>query len=135
MFNFDLNDDNFVIFMMKCYNSPNCIMSEFEEDIKRIKYIKRLLNKYIETKDLKEQLILNHIIVLSNVFGSENIAKILFFKISSEYHYIIKTFLTYLNLMPRHIYGINGKTIHSADISIDLEVTRKLQLLGKRTND
>lgn len=134
MNSFDLTDDNFLIFVMKCYNSPRCIMSEFEEDLKRIKYVKRLINKYIETKDIKEHLILNHIIVLSNVFGSDNVSKILFFKMPSEYHHIIKTFLNYLNLMPRVITSINGKALYSSDIGIDVEVTRKLQLLSKRSD-
>ena len=58
----DLNDENFMIYAMKCYNAPNCIMSEFENDIKRTKYLKRLFRRYKVTKSLKERLILNHII-------------------------------------------------------------------------
>ena len=58
----DLNDDNFTIYAMKCYSSPNCIMSEFESDIKRTKYLKRLFRRYKITKSLKERLILNHLI-------------------------------------------------------------------------
>ena len=64
----NLTDDNLLIYAMKCYNSPNCIISEFEDDYKRLKYIKRLIKKYKLTRDLRERLILNHIIDLSNVF-------------------------------------------------------------------
>ena len=60
----NLTEDNFLIYAMKCYNAPHCIMSEFESDIKRTKYLKRLFRKYKITKILKERLILNHIILL-----------------------------------------------------------------------
>ena len=63
----NLNDDNFIIYAMKAYDRPNCVMSEFEEDLSRIKYVKRLIKRYKTTGELKERLILNHIIVLSNV--------------------------------------------------------------------
>ena len=76
----DLNDDNFMIYAMKAYNSPHCIVSEFESDIKRTKYLKRLFRRYKVTKSLKERLILNHIILLNNVFGPEATARILFYK-------------------------------------------------------
>ena len=79
----DLNDDNFMIYAMKCYESPNCIMSEFENDIKRTKYLKRLFRRYKVTNILKERLILNHIIVLYNLFG-DHTTKFLFFKIDSS---------------------------------------------------
>ena len=103
----DLNDDNFTIYAMKCYSSPNCIMSEFESDIKRTKYLKRLFRRYKVTKSLKERLILNHIIVLYNLFG-EATTKMLFYKVDEECWDILVTFLVYLNLMPEHIvdYGI-----------------------------
>ena len=67
----DITEDNFLIFAMKSYNSPNCIMAEFESDLKRIKYIKRLIRKYRTSGEIKERLLLNHIIVLANVFGVE----------------------------------------------------------------
>jgi hypothetical protein len=67
----DLNDDNFLIYAAKAYDKPHIIQSEFEEDLKRLKYVKRLLRKYKQTGDFKERLILNHVIILSNVFGVE----------------------------------------------------------------
>ncbi len=80
----DLNEDNFMMYAMKAYVSPHCIMSEFEGDIKRIKYLKRLFRRYKITKSLKERLILNHIILLNNVFGPKVTARILFYKIDER---------------------------------------------------
>ena len=115
----DLNDDNFTIYAMKCYSSPNCIMSEFESDINRTKYLKRLFRRYKVTKSLKERLILNHLILLNNVFGPEPTAKILFYRIDERDYDILKTFLVYLNIMPDIVSGIRGKTIHSEDILVE----------------
>ena len=122
----DLNDDNFMMYAAKCYTSPHCIMSEFEGDIKRTKYLKRLFRKYKVTKSLKERLILNHIILLNNVFGPDHMVRILFYKIDERDHDILKTFLSYLNLMPEMIYGINGKNIRSTDIPLDINVAEIL---------
>ena len=118
----DLNDDNFTIYAMKCYSSPNCIMSEFESDIKRTKYLKRLFRRYKVTKSLKERLILNHLILLNNVFGPEPTARILFYRIDERDYDILKTFLVYLNIMPEVIIGIRGKTIQSEDILVEPNV-------------
>ena len=115
----DLNDDNFTIYAMKCYSSPNCIMSEFESDIKRTKYLKRLFRRYKVTKSLKERLILNHLILLNNVFGPEPTSRILFYRIDERDYDILKTFLVYLNIMPEVITGIRGKTIQSEDILVE----------------
>lgn len=123
----DLNDDNFLIYAMKAYESPNTILSEFEDDLKRIKYVKRLIKKYKLTGDLKERLILNHIIVLSNVFGVEATVRMLFFKFDQEDYHILKTFLLFLNYMPQVIQDINGKPIVSGDVTIDIYVAKKLR--------
>lgn len=123
----DLNDDTFIIYAMKAYDSPNCIMSEFEEDIKRIKYIKRLIKKYKITGELKERLILNHIIVLNNVFGPEASVRLLFFKTEPEDYPVLKTFLLFLQLMPKIVMGINGSNINSSDITVDLFIGKRLR--------
>lgn len=122
----DLNDENFMLYAMKCYNAPNCIMSEFENDIKRTKYLKRLFRRYKVTKSLKERLILNHIILLNNVFGHEATARILFYRIDDRDYDILKTFLMYLNIMPDTIYGIRGNNIYTADIPIDVDIAEVL---------
>jgi hypothetical protein len=123
----DLNDDNFMIYAMKCYDSPNCVMSEFEGDIKRTKYLKRLFRRYKVTKSLKERLILNHIILLNNVFGPEPTARILFYRIDERDYDILKTFLLYLNILPNVVHGIKGKTIHTADIPVDMNIAEILR--------
>jgi hypothetical protein len=123
----DLNDENFMIYAMKCYSAPNCVMSEFEGDIKRTKYLKRLFRRYKVTKSLKERLILNHIILLNNVFGPEATARILFYRIDERDYDILKTFLLYLNIMPDNIIGIKGKSIYSTDIPVDLNIAEILR--------
>ena len=123
----NLNDDTFIIYAIKSYDKPNCIMAEFEEDIKRIKYIKRLIKKYVVTGELKERLILNHIILLNNVFGPEVTSRILFYRIDERDYDILKTFLLYLNIMPEVVKGIRGKTINTVDIPIDMNIAEILR--------
>jgi hypothetical protein len=123
----DLNNDNFLMYAMKAYNSPHCIMSEFEGDLKRTKYLKRLFRRYKITKVLKERLILNHLILLYNVFGVEAATRILFFRVDEIDYDILKTFLIYLNYMPEKVKGIKGKDIHSSDILIDMNVAEVLR--------
>ena len=122
----DLNDENFMIYAMKCYSAPNCIMSEFEGDIKRTKYLKRLFRRYKTSKSLKERLILNHIILLNNVFGPEPTARILFYRIDERDYDILKTFLCYLNIMPEAVLGIKGKNIYSAEIPVEINIAELL---------
>ena len=122
----DLNDDNFMLYAIKCYNAPNCIMSEFENDIKRTKYLKRLFRRYKVTKILKERLVLNHIILLNNVFGHEAVARILFYRIDERDFDVLKTFLVYLSIMPDTIPGIRGRIIHTSDIPLDDSVVEIL---------
>ena len=123
----NLNDDNFMMYAVKCYNSPHCIMSEFESDIKRTKYLKRLFRRYKATKVIKERLILNHIILLNNVFGLEATARILFFRIDEKDYDALKTFLVYLNLLPSEVKGIRGKTIVTDVIPVDMRIAEILR--------
>lgn len=122
----DLNEENFLLYAVKCYESPHCLMSEFEGDIKRIKYLKRLFRKFTVTGILKERLILNHIILLNNVFGPKATTRILFFKIDVRDYDILKTFLCYLNIMPEIIEGINGSNIYSCTIPLNEKVAKVL---------
>ena len=92
-----LNNDNFDEYAVSNYFNPNCIsVLEFLDDLKIIKYIKRLINKYVDKDELKERLILNHIISLSNVFGVEAAVNMLRFKIDAEHHDVLNAFLIYL---------------------------------------
>ena len=89
---------------MKHYENPVCKgFSEFKEDLNRIKYIKRLLLKYKKTNEIKERLILNHIIILGNVYGPVNCSRILFFKLPESVHSALKSFLDYLKYTPANI--------------------------------
>lgn len=123
----NLNDKNLALFAAKVYDTPNCILSEFEEDFKHVKYIKRLFQKYRESKVLKERLILNHIICLGNVFGVYNTTRMLFLKIHPSDYSILKTFLLYLNYMPDMIEGVNGIDILSDDLPVDLTIATILR--------
>ena len=123
----DLNEDNFVMYAVKCYTSSNCLMSEFEGDLKRTKYLKRLFRRYKATKVIKERLILNHIILLNNVFGLEATARILFFRIDEKDYDALKTFLVYLNLLPEVVKGIRGKTIVTDVIPVDMRIAEILR--------
>lgn len=123
----DLNDDNFLMYAVKCYISPHCIMSEFDGDLKRTKYLKRLFRRYKITKVLKERLILNHIILLNNVFGIEATARILFYKTDERDYDILKTFLAYLNILPNEVMGIRGMNIDTTIIPLEPNVTEILR--------
>jgi|LauGreDrversion4_2_1035121.scaffolds.fasta_scaffold275433_2 hypothetical protein len=99
-----LNDDNYIIYAMKHYDNPQCTnIEEFHEDMNRIKYLKRLLRKYKSTGMLRERLILNHIIILYNIFGIEPATRLLFSRIEEELHPYLKTFIVFLNNLPDRI--------------------------------
>ena len=107
-----LTEDNFLLFAMKVYDNPQCKdMEEFYEDINRIKYLKRLFKKYKTSGILRERLILNHLIIFTNVFGITASNRILFHRIEKELHPYLKTFLVYLNLLPDNIPETELKTI------------------------
>ena len=93
----ELTEENFVMYAMKHYDNPACRgMAEFEDDLKKFRYLKRLFRKYTAGKGLKERLIVNHIVVLYNLFGPEAATKMLFFKVEEKYWSQLKTFLVYL---------------------------------------
>lgn len=115
----DLNDLNVVLYAAKCYARPNCIDSEFDDDYKRIRYIKRLLHKYRVTGEIKERLLLNHLVVAQNVFGILPTTRMLFVRISDKDYGALKAVLTYTSALPNIIKGINGKNINTDDIKID----------------
>ena len=98
---YNLTEENFTLFAMKHYDNPHCRgVNEFNDDLKKFKYLKRLFRKYRAGGDLKERLILNHIIVIYNLFGVEAASNMLFFKIDKKYWPQLKSFLMYLNVMP-----------------------------------
>ena len=128
----DLNEKNFLLYAMKEYDNPQCVqVEEFYDDLKKVKYIKRLFNQYLNEGVLKERLLLNHIIVFYNVFPVRSATRILFLKIEEEFWPILKTFLVYLSYMPEIIDSINGRAILSDDIQLDQGVVDKLRIFDR----
>jgi len=125
----DLNEKNFLLYAMKEYNNPQCTeVEEFNDDLKKIKYIKRLLNQYVSEGVLKERLLLNHIIVFYNVFPPAAATRILFFKIEEKFWPMLKPFLFYLKLMPEdRIESVMGKEIKTNEILMDQGVIDSLR--------
>ena len=100
----ELNESNYLLFAIKFYNNPQSVTREdFEDDLKRIKYIKRLLKRYKKDGVLKTHLILNHLTVLFNVFD-EAAVPLLFYNLERELWPFIKSFLLYLNRLPEYPY-------------------------------
>mgnify|MGYP001387651537 FL=1 len=98
-----LTPENINMFAMKHYDNPSCVdEQEFLDDMKRFKYLKRLFRKYETSKELKARLIINHIIILSNVFGVDAATTLLFFKIEKNHWTLLKTFLVFLHFMPEY---------------------------------
>lgn len=125
---FDLNDGNFLIYAAKCYDRPHILQTEFEDDLKRIKYVKRLLRKYRQTGEFKERLVLNHVIILSNVFGVEATTNMLFFKVDQEDYPLLKTILIYLNYMPSRLNVTFDKYyVRQEEIPVDLNIANVLR--------
>jgi hypothetical protein len=111
MNNEKLTDHNFLLFCAKHYDNSRYISTEeFVEDLNRIKYIKKLITRYTENGDLKERLILNHIIVLYNCFGPDVLCKILYLKLKGQMRYI-KPFLILLNILPEKIYNVEDDIV------------------------
>ena len=131
----DLNEKNFLLYAMQNYDNPQCVdIDEFHDDLKKIKYIKRLLNQYVSEGVLKERLILNHIIIFYNVFNVEAATRILFFKMEEVFWPLLKTFLFYLQYMPENmIESINGKTIMVSEILMDHGIIESLRKFDRES--
>ena len=118
----DLNNDNIMMYAVKAYDKPNCIMSEFKDDMKRFNYLKRLFKRYRKYNEIKEQLVLNHLVVLYNVFGAEVVSRLLFFKMAKDDYSALKTYLLFLSCMPDRVKGIKGQDIISSEIPVDMKI-------------
>lgn len=124
MHNEKLDETNFLLYAAKYYDNPHCYDTlEFYDDLNRFKYIKRLFNRYEETGELKERLIMNHLIVLYNIFGAEAATRLLFLKLRGHYHFL-KPFLVLMGYMPDIVnkIGIEGKDIISSNIPMDEKI-------------
>jgi len=120
-----LTESTFLLFASKYYDNPHCSdIVEFEEDLKRFQYLRKLFGRYRQDNDLKERLILNHLIIIYNVFGYEA-TNMLFMKLH-EYHEYLKPFVEYLNFMPREII-YDDVRIHKDNIKSDQIIKDKLE--------
>jgi hypothetical protein len=123
-----LNDENFLMYCARYYDNPQCHSTEeFIEDLKRIKYIKKLITRYVDSGELKDRLILNHLIILYNVFGAEHMARILYLKMKLQFKYI-KPFLILLGVLPEKIYNIRDEAVIDTDsIQMDAVIVQALR--------
>jgi hypothetical protein len=118
-----LNDEEFLIFSLQHYENPQCeSLEEFYEDLDRIKYLKRLMNRTDGDAEQKNRLILNHLMVLTNVFGIVPCCRILFFRMESKYHQKLKTYLKYLNVLAAQIPELD-----LTNIELDEELMNQLR--------
>ena len=115
----ELNEETFMLYAIKNYYNPKCIdVEEFYEDLNRFKYVKRLVNRYLDGGKLSERLILNHLIVIFNAFDIEASLKLLEYKLDDRHWSVIKPFLVFL----RHI-----KNDQNTGISMDEKVVEALR--------
>lgn len=123
-----LNDDNFMIYAAAHYDiRKSAGIEEFQEDIKRFQYLKRLFKRYKESDDLKIRLILNHIIIIYNCFGPEA-TNMLFFKLQ-EYHTSLKPFILFLDYMPETV-RYEDKVIKNSSIALNQGIVKALRNIG-----
>lgn len=127
----NLNDDNYLLYAAKVYNNINSSgTKEFLEDLERIIYLKRIFNKYHRTSEIQHRLVLNHLIVLYNVFERDGINRILFLRLEKYLHFL-KPFLIFLNSIPEIIYNINNKDIYISDIKMDEGIIKILRQIKR----
>lgn len=125
----NLTSDNIMLYAVKAYDKPNCIMSEFSEDMKRFNYLKRLFRRYRKHNELRERLVLNHLVVLNNVFGVEVATRLLFYEMAETDYSQLKTYLLFLSCMPDVVRGIKGKDIISSNIEVDMDIANVLRTI------
>ena len=124
----DLNEKNYLHFAMKYYDNRQCTsVEEFNEDLNKIKYVKRLFNRFLETGELRTNLILNHLIVIYNVFENEAATRMLFFRVEKKFYSILKPFLIFLNRLPEKIRGIDGEDIQTNHIPLNETTIKELR--------
>ena len=126
MISTELTEDNFLLFAIKNYENPQAVTKDdFDKDLNHFKYIKRLLKRYKNTGELKTHLLLNHFIILYNIFGDAT-TPMLFFKIEEDLWSVMKTFVIFLNRLPD--YPKNA--FH--DVQVDLDCLKQLNQVCKK---
>ena len=122
----ELTNENYLMYALLHYDNPHCIdIKEYFEDVRKLKYIKRLFIRYKEDGVMKERLILNHLISFYNVFSNEAATRLLFFRVGEEYHSLLKTFLVFLNKMPEQV----NENLYSSNIQLDEKIIKILRNL------
>jgi hypothetical protein len=126
--NVHLTEENFRLFAAKCYDNPSCMgMREFEADLRRFRYLTRLFNKYLKRGKISDRLVINHLVVLRNVFG-DGMLPMTFFRIEEQHWSALKTFLVFLNFLPDHYRVRSG--LDESEIPLDKPL---VDLLRKKT--
>ena len=127
----NLTNANYLLICAKNYRNTQCLGSEeFLTDIKRLKYLKKILTRYSTNRVIDERLVLNHLIILYNVFGAEFLARLLFLKMYSQMH-LLKPFLIYLNIFPNKVLSVEGRDFDTIPIMMDGKIIEKLRELDK----
>lgn len=123
----NLTKKNYFAYALQMYDNPSCSgIEEFQNDLLKIKYIKRLINRYKRTQEISPRLLLNHIISVYNVFHAHSISRLLFFRIDADSWSALKTVLEYVNLMPDEILPVEGISILNKNIPRDEVLWAKL---------
>lgn len=126
-----LTEEMFLLYAAQHYSNHSCVSTEeFLEDLKKIRYLKKLFSIYRKNGELKERLIMNHIIVLFNVFETRALVRMLYFKLG-DYWDCLTPFLVVLNRLPEYIEGVEDEPLASAYLPIDTKVADKLRKLLK----
>lgn len=125
----NVTNKNALSYAMNAYDNPQCLTeTEFHEDYKRFRYIKRLCRQYVTTQKVSERLLINHLILLTNVFGIDATVRLLFLKCDDERSWrVLKPCLWYLSMLPEVVRGVNGKNIYTDRIPLDEKLLRKLR--------
>ena len=122
-----LTELNIELYAAKGYENPNCVsIEEFVEDFNRLRYIKRLIRRYSQNGELKERLILNHLVILYNTFDNDTCTRLLFFKLKKYLEYITP-FLLLLNRLPKTVLDENNNVIYTTDIKMNQYIIDKLR--------
>lgn len=126
----NLTSANAFVFALHTYTNTSCTgADEFNDDLQRIKYVKRLLRRYVKTGDIKERLLVNHVIGLYNVFTTEGMCRLLFLRVEPACWSALKTVLQFVNCMPDQLDPVNGRFIINSEIPTDQVLLDKLNAL------
>jgi len=122
-----LTELNVELYAAKGYENPNCVsIDEFAEDFNRLRYIKRLVRRYAQNGELKERLILNHLVILYNTFDNTTCTRLIFYKLQKYLEYIVP-FLLLINRLPETVLDENNKVIYTTDIKMNSYIIEKLR--------